>query len=697
MAKTLNATALLISLGVVAAYPASTVQAAAVLQDSSVVGTSDETVSEQQYDEHEHHRDEKEHHDDEHHHDEHHRDKIEKIVIQASRSGRIADEQPIRVELINREEIEEKAAMRPGNISMLVAETGGVRVQTTSPALGSANIRLQGLYGRYTQLLADGLPLYGNQAASIGLLQIPPTDLGRVEIIKGSASSLYGGSALGGVINLVSRRPGDTLNGEALLNITSRDGQDFTTYIETPLTEDMQGSVTAGAHHQASTDIDKDGWIDLAGYERYTLRPRLYWQGDNGQTLYSTIGVMSERRSGGTVQGATVSNGEAFSQTQDSERLDAGLVFSMPVFDTLTLNTRASAMQQQHLHGFGLVTEDDKHESYLLESSIAGYSDHTDWVIGAAYQADKFTSDTFPSFNYSYQLPGLFSQLDYVFNPKVTASLSTRLEQHNEFGSQFSPRVSLLYRPGDLTIRASYGRGYFAPTPFVEEIEAAGLSRLDALGELAEESAQTASIDFTYAYDNIESSLTLFGSDIKNVTTLESFASDGTGLPNRVRLVNAPGESQIRGSELLLRYYWQDIKLTASYLYLDATELVAGVLSRREIALTPKHSAGFVAMWEQHGNFRAGFEAYYTGVQRLNDNPYTDYSKPYWHLGLMGEITVGRFSWFINLENLLDVKQTDEHPMLLPNRAASGQWTTDIWSRNDGFIVNAGVRVKFGA
>jgi len=155
-------------------------------------------------------------HDDGAHADEHeHTEQVEKIVVQATRSGRIADDQPIRVELIDREEIEEKAAMRPGNISMLVAETGGVRVQTTSPALGSANIRLQGLYGRYTQLLADGLPLYGNQASSIGLLQIPPTDLGRVEIIKGSASSLYGGSALGGVINLVSRTPRDTLNGEA--------------------------------------------------------------------------------------------------------------------------------------------------------------------------------------------------------------------------------------------------------------------------------------------------------------------------------------------------------------------------------------------------------------------------------------------------------------------------------------------------
>ncbi|MCF4009391.1 TonB-dependent receptor domain-containing protein [Rheinheimera sp. UJ63] len=628
---------------------------------------------------------------DEHDHHEH----IEKIVVQATRSGRIADEQPIRVELINREEIEEKAAMRPGNISMLVAETGGVRVQTTSPALGSANIRLQGLYGRYTQLLADGLPLYGNQASSIGLLQIPPTDLKRVEIIKGSASSLYGGSAMGGVINLVSRTPGDTRQGEVLLNATSRDGQDITSYIETPLTARLQGSITAGAHHQASTDVDQDGWIDLAGYERYTARPRLYWQGEQGATLYGTLGVMSEKRQGGTMPGSSVSDGNPFNQSQDSERLDGGVVFNLPVFDNLNLNSRGSVMQQQHLHRFGVVLEEDQHESYLLESSLAGYTANSDWVIGAAYQAEQFTSQTFQQFDYHYRVPGLFSQFDYAFNALMSTSLSARLENHSEFGQQFSPRVSLLYRPGDLTVRASYGRGYFAPTPFVEEIDAAGLSRLETIDNLQAETAQTASLDVTYSHENIESSITLFAANIDDAIGLAPIATGNDGVFNGVRLVNNTGASKIRGSELLLRYYWQDIKLTASYLYLDATELAADTLQQREIALTPKHSAGFVAMWEQHGRFRAGFEAYYTGVQRLNDNPFTDYSTPYWHLGLMGEITVGQFSWFVNLENLLDVKQTDQHPMILPNRAASGQWTTDIWSRNDGFIVNAGVRVKF--
>ena len=127
---------------------------------------------------------------------------------------------------------------------MLVAETGGVRVQTPSPALGSANIRLQGLYGRYTQLLSDGLPLYGGQTASIGLLQIPPTDLANVEIIKGSGSSLYGGSALGGVINLISRTPTDEFEGELLVNFTSKDGQDITSYFASHLSNGLSASVT---------------------------------------------------------------------------------------------------------------------------------------------------------------------------------------------------------------------------------------------------------------------------------------------------------------------------------------------------------------------------------------------------------------------------------------------------------------------
>jgi iron complex outermembrane receptor protein len=71
---------------------------------------------------------------------------------------------------------------------------GGMRVQATSPSIGAASVRVQGMMGRYTRFLSDGLPLFGQQVGGLGLLQIPPMDLAQVEVIKGAG-------AMGGVVN----------------------------------------------------------------------------------------------------------------------------------------------------------------------------------------------------------------------------------------------------------------------------------------------------------------------------------------------------------------------------------------------------------------------------------------------------------------------------------------------------------------
>lgn len=630
-------------------------------------------------------------------HDDDHDDEavMKKVVVSTTRSGRLAQDEPVKVEVIPQEEIEEKAIMRPGNIATLVNETGGIRVQVTSPALGAANVRIQGLFGRYTQILADGLPLYGGQASSLGLLQIPPTDLRQVDVIKGSASSLYGASALGGVINLLSRTPDDEPEGEVLFNVTSRNGQDVTGYFATPLTEQLGVSLTTGAHRQGLQDFDNDGWIDMPKYERWTARPRLFWEDDEGASLYATFGFMSEQRTGGTRPGATVADGTSFVQAQDTKRYDAGLVGEKELTSELTAQLRASAMVQDHTHQFGNVIEDDTHESYLFETSLAGTTFNTSWVLGAAWQSDVYRSDTFPQFDYTYEVPGIFTQLDHELTDDLTLSLSMRLDDHNVYGSQFSPRISALYRPGNWTFRGSFGKGFFAPTPFVEEIEAAGLSRLDPLSNLTEEKAKTASLDIGYRLGSLETNVTLFASDVENVTILDAYASTSGGVEDRVRLINSDGTTRMRGSEFLLRYTWNDFKVTGSYLYIDSSEPDREAAGRNEVPLTPRHTAGMVAMWERHGEFRLGLEMYYSGEQRVEDNPYRTTSDAYLDVGILGEITVGRASWFINAENLLDVRQTREEPLLRPQRSSSGQWTNDIWSRNDGLIINGGVRLKF--
>jgi len=102
---------------------------------------------------------------------------LEGIVVQSTRTGRRIEDEPIRVEVLDRKEVEEMMLMAPADIAMMLNETSGLRVQTSSAALGGANVRIHGLRGRYTLILSDGLPLYGGQSGGLSMLQIPPMDL----------------------------------------------------------------------------------------------------------------------------------------------------------------------------------------------------------------------------------------------------------------------------------------------------------------------------------------------------------------------------------------------------------------------------------------------------------------------------------------------------------------------------------------
>lgn len=172
---------------------------------------------------------------------------------------------------------------------------------------------------------------------------------------------------------------------------------------------------------------------------------------------------------------------------------------------------------------------------------------------------------------------------------------SARWDKHTEYGTHLSPRLSLLYRPGKWTLRTSPGRGFYAPTPFVEEIEAAGLSRLDPLSGLEAETATTASFDIGYADGPRQTNIALFASSIDQGVRLAS-APPATDGMERIRLINVDGATRTRGAELLLRYRRQDFVVTGSYVFTDATEPQVAGPDRRRVPLTPHHTAGLVVM-----------------------------------------------------------------------------------------------------
>ena len=626
-------------------------------------------------------------------------EELETVVVTATRGERRIEDEPVRVEVLAREEIEEKLLMTPGDIAMLLNETAGLRVQTTSPSLGGAAVRVQGLQGRYTQLLSDGLPLYGGQSGGLGLLQIPPMDLGQVEVIKGAASALYGATALGGVINLVSRRPQAEAERELLLNQTTRGGSDGVLWLSSPLGERWGYTLLGGAHYQDERDLDDDGWADLAGYRRGLVRPRLFWGDGAGRSLMLTGGATVERREGGTLDGRTAPDGLPFVEALDTERGDVGVV-GRTLLGRQVLSVRGSAMVQRHEHRFGPVTEDDRHGTAFLETALAVPRERVGLVVGAALQHERYRSRSVAGFDFDHTTPGVFAQAELDPAPWLALSASARVDRHEAYGTLVNPRLSALLRAGEAgalagwTARLSVGGGTFAPTPFTEETEVTGLTPLLPLGDLAVERATTASLDVGGALGAVEVNATVFGSEVRDPLALFEPDDPMPGSPRTIGLVNAAGPTRTRGGELLARYAEEPWHVTATYTYVRSTEHDVETGRRRTTPLVPRHAVGVVGMYEVEDRGRVGVELYYTGTQALDENPYRAESRPYVIVGALVERRVGRARLFVNLENLGNVRQTRYDPLVTATRGIGGRWTTDVWTELSGRTINGGVRVE---
>lgn len=606
-------------------------------------------------------------------------------VVAATRTGRRLEDQPMRVEVLGREEIEEKLMMTPGDIVMMLNEMGGMRVQATSPSLGAAGVRIQGMRGRYTRVLSDGLPLHGD-VGGLGLLQIPPMDLGQVEVIKGVASALYGAGAMGGVINLLSRRPDEENQYEALLNRSSRGATDAVAFLSGALAGGWRASLLGGGHWHDTTDVDDDEWADLPGYERAVVRPRVFWDDGEGRTFFGTVGVTDEDRRGGTIDGQVLqTTGQPYREALGTRRYDAGVSGQFLIDRRFVVTTRVALSRQRHEHQFGEVLEHDRHDTAFSEVTVRLGAGRATWVGGVALERSVYRSAGLSRFDYTFTVPGVFVQYDVDVSPQIALSSSARLDVHSEYGTFFSPRVSALARMGRWTSRLSIGTGFFAPTPLTEETEAAGLTRLVIEHPLVAERGLSASFDVSRTAGPFSYTTTLFASRIADPSHVDR------GGRFVLRTLEEPTTNL--GLELLGTARREPLALTATYTYVRAREAADAL--RLAVPLTPSHSSGVVGIWEREDVGRVGVEWYYTGRQRLEQNPYREESEPYSVFGVLAERRFGAVRVFVNGENLTARRQTRWDPLIRPTRASDGRWTVDAWAPLEGRNVNGGIRVEW--
>ena len=610
---------------------------------------------------------------------------LDQIVVTATRTPSLIRDEPLRIEAVPAEEIEENLTVQPGNLSSLLNELPGVRVQSAAPGLGGAGLQLRGMATRNTLVLTDGLPLLGTEPDGFGLLQTPPLDLARVEVIKGAVSALYGGGALGGVLNLVSQTA--AADSSVLTNVSSRGGRDAEGFFTAGGTTGWSGTLTAGVHSQSREDVNGDGWADIPGYRRYTVRPRAWWNPDTDGSLFLTVGVTDEYREGGTLEGRELPSGTGFSEALHTQRLDGGVVSHWLVGDGIEVDGHLSMTSTRLDRIFGVQRIASTQTTVFGEETLGGAARGHAWVLGVAFNHDGLAAAAVPGVGYAYNVPAVFAQDEFSLASWVKLAASSRVDVQNDYGTFFSPRLSALFRQSDSpwSLRASVAGGYAAPTPFVDEIEATGLGALLPLRDLRAERAVTESLDAKWADKGWDINISVFDSEVRNALAVQAAPGE------KLELVNAPGLRRAPGAEMLIHYVAGPLQAIGSWSYINATEAaVSG--ARQEAPLVPRQSAELGAILENSQRGRIGLEMSYTGRQALEDDPYRNTSEPYVELNALGEIHFAVVSIFLNMINLTNVRQTRFDPLVRPTPGLGGTPITEVWAPLDGRTINVGIR-----
>lgn len=617
----------------------------------------------------------------------------EVVIVATTRTGREIDDVPTRVEAIDEEEIDEKSSMRSSNVSMVLNESTGIKVQQTSATSATQSVRIQGLDGRYTQLLKDGFPAFGGFSGSLSILDIPPLDLKQVEIIKGSASTFYGGGAIAGVVNFVSREPEEKPVTSMIFNQTSALETDFSIFNSQKF--DRFGYTILGSvNYQKEYDVDDDDFTELPKTRSFSLNPRLFFYPDDKTRFVIGNTTSYQNRQGGDVfvirnQG---DNFHQYFERNNSIRNITTLQFDREFSEGRKITARQSlAFFNREIEIPNYLFRGNQFNSYTDISYFHPIENHS-FIFGFNAVYDKFRensgSSNLTKRDETRTTIGGYIQDNFDLTNKLSLEAGFRFDFVKDYGVFALPRVSLLYKLTDkLSSRIGFGLGYKTPSIFTEDAETLLFENVQPVGNtLKAEKSQGVTFDvnyrntigekFSYSVNQM-----FFYTKIDNPLVLLSNAN-GT-----YSFINANQSIKSSGFETNLRASYDIVKLFAGYTFTNAK--AEYLLGNQTLPLTPKGRLNSALLFEKEESFKTGIEAYYTSSQFLRDGFKT---KPYWVVGIFGEKIFGKYSLFFNAENITDTRQSRFGQVVFPPH--QNPTFREIYTHTEGRVFNGGIKIR---
>lgn len=611
----------------------------------------------------------------------------EEVFVTATRTSRTIANTPTRTEVISGEELEEKANMKPGDIRMLLSESTGIQTQQTSATSYNSSIRIQGLDGRYTQILKDGFPLYAGFSGGLSLMQVVPLDLRQVEVIKGSSSTLYGGGAISGLVNLVSKVPGEERELNFMANATSAKGLDLSGFYSQKFGK-VGLTLFGSSNSSRAYDPADIGLTAIPQVERYTFNPRLFLYGEktNANVGFSYV---TENRTGGSI--AYIKSGAPeYFEKNNTDRFTTQLAVNHKLNANSSLNFKNSYSNfKRSIRIPSYIFSGIQHSSFS-EFTYDLQREQTEWIIGANLVTDDFTEDNRGNAvrDYHYNTYGLFVQNTWNASERLTLESGLRGDYVSQYGFELLPRISAMFRfTPKITARVGGGMGYKTPTVFNEESERVQFINILPIDIDRTENERSigGNIDINY-----RTNLGDVGFSINQLffyTRLNKPLVMTDAAAGNFEFINANGHIDTRGIETNLKFTYSDFKLFIGYTYADVNTHFND--QRSWLPLTAKHRLNNVLFYEVEEKWKIGLEAYYFSPQKLNDNTT---GRSFWTAGFMIEKMWEKLSIYINFENFTDTRQTKFGSIY--SGTIVNPVFKDIYAPVDGFVVNGGVKVR---
>jgi outer membrane receptor for ferrienterochelin and colicins len=544
-------------------------------------------------------------------------DALEEIVISGTLRPVTKSNSPVPVEVYSETFFRKNPTP---SIFESLQNVNGVRPQLNCSVCNTGDIHINGLEGSYTFVLIDGMPIVSGLSTVYGLTGIPQALIERVEIVKGPASTLYGSEAVGGIINVITKKP---VNAPLLSTdtfISSWGEVNLDVGLRYNASEKIQGLLGVNYFNfQNRIDTNNDNFTDLTLQNRISIFNKINIERKSNKVFTIAGRYVYEDRWGGEMNWEKEFRGgnQIYGESIYTNRWETFGTYELPTTENLNFQFSANGHYQDSFYG-----ETSYDAAQLIGFGQLIYNKKLggkhDLLLGAAYRYTFYDDNTFATLNENgihnspsiIHLPGVFAQNEISFSARKKILLGVRWDYNSVHGNIFSPRVNYKWSSRDTshTIRLSAGNGFRVANIFTEDHAAlTGARTVEFDGALDPETSWNGNVNYVKKINTESSFITIDASAFYtyfNNRILPDYESD----PNKIIYANLEGSSVSQG-----------ISLNADFLFTNGLAINAGAtlmevsVTEDGVKRTQLLTEGFSGVWSISYKFHNNFSIDYTG------------------------------------------------------------------------------------